>query len=525
MDSEEKVVGPVSTAPQGQAPEEDGKRALLPSLPLHFEARLRWLLMLLALPGLVAVVLLLARLRWPLWASASILVALLLVLASIFFAIVERIVRPLQTLSNVVAALREDDYSFRARCVRPGDALGDLAVEIQQLADRLQQRRHAELETSALLSRVVETMDLPVFAFDANSMLRLTNLAAARMLGQPEESMLHQTAEQLGLTALLQQPEEDVVALQSGDLEKRWMVRRSRFYQGGTPHRLLLLSNVSGVLREEERSAWQRLVRVLAHEVNNSLTPIKSIAGSLRKRAGQAFPAEDALGADLQRGLAIMEERAGSLNRFLQAYGQLAKLPAPTKQPTPLAPLVERVCHLETRISVRMVPGPDITVLMDPAQIEQVLINLLRNAVDAALEATQQSAPSQQHTLLPQKRAPQQPGTTHQQALAQQPGTAQQQQVVLPEQGPSPSAWVGITWELGPGHVCLRIEDNGPGLSNSADLFVPFYTTKPGGSGIGLALARQITEMHGGALTLRNCDDHPGCIAELRIPSGSMQHA
>ncbi|MGC9293584.1 MAG: sensor histidine kinase, partial [Acidobacteriaceae bacterium] len=320
---------------------------------------MRWLLMLLALPGLVAVVLLLLRLRWPLWATASILVALLLLLVSIFFAIVERIVRPLQTLSNVVAALRDDDYSFRARCVRPGDALGDLAVEVHLLADRLQQRRHVELETSALLARVVETMDLPVFAFDVNSTLRLTNPAAARMLGQPAETMLHQSAEQLGLTALLQQPEEDVVVLQSGDRETRWMVRRSRFYQGGTPHRLLLLSDVSGVLREEERSAWQRLVRVLAHEVNNSLTPIKSIAGSLRKRAGQAFPAGGALANDFERGLAIMEERAGSLNRFLQAYGQLAKLPSPVRQPTPLAALVGRACHLETRISVEMVPGPD----------------------------------------------------------------------------------------------------------------------------------------------------------------------
>ncbi len=504
MDSEGKSEGPISPSAPNEAPEQDCKRAPWQPLPLRFETRLRWLLILLALPSLVAVVLLLLRLQWPLWATASILLTLLLVLAGIFFAIVERIVRPLQTLSNVVAALREDDYSFRARCVRPGDALGDLAAEIQQLADRLQQRRHAELETSALLARVVETMDLPVFAFDVNSMLRLTNPAAARMLGQPKGSMLHQTAEQLGLAALLQQPEEDVVTLQRDDSETRWMVRRSRFYQGGMPHRLLLLSNVSGVLREEERRAWQRLVRVLAHEVNNSLTPIKSIAGSLRKRTGQAFSAPGALGADLQRGLAIMEERAGSLNRFLQAYGQLAKLPAPATRPAPLAPLVERVCYLETRIPVSMIPGPDITLLMDPTQIEQALINLLRNAVDAALEEAQQQALSQRQA-------------------SQQSRIAQPQPVTPPRNEPAWSAWVGVTWELEPGHVCLRITDNGPGLSNPTDIFVPFYTTKPGGSGIGLALARQITEMHGGTLTLHNCTDHPGCIAELRIPTRSTQ--
>jgi nitrogen fixation/metabolism regulation signal transduction histidine kinase len=502
MVSEEKVAGPMSTPPQKRPLEEERKRVQLPPLPLRFEARLRWLLLLLALPGLVAVVLLLVRLRWPLWASASILAALLLALASIFFAIVERIVRPLQTLSNVVAALREDDYSFRARCVRPADALGDLAVEIHLLADSLQQRHHVELETSALLARVVETMDLPVFAFDVGSVLRLTNPAAVRMLGRAKETLLHQSAEQLGLAALLQQPEEDVVVLQNGDRQTRWMVRRSRFYQGGMPHRLLLLSDVSGVLREEERRAWQRLVRVLTHEVNNSLTPIKSIAGSLRKRASQGLPAECVLARDFERGLLIMEERAGSLNRFLQAYGQLAKLPSPTKQPTPLAALVERVCHLETRISVEMVAGPDITVLVDPAQIEQVLINLLRNAVDAAMEAEQQ-VPSQQQR------------PSQQQVLAQHPGTAQ-------HAGPAPSAWVGITWQLEPSYVYLRIEDNGPGLSNSSDLFVPFYTTKPGGSGIGLALARQITELHGGTLSLQNRVRPPGCIAELRLPIGSM---
>lgn len=445
----------------------------VPPARLRFEARLRWLLLALAFPGLLAAGFVLHATHWPLLVSGSIFAALLLFIVVVFFTIVDRIVRPLQVLSNVVAALREDDYSFRARHVRPGDALGDLADEINQLANRLQVRRHAELETSALLARVVETMDLPVFAFDGNSILRLTNPAAARMLGHSAEKMLQRSAEQLGLTALLQQPEEDLVVLHLGDRETRWMVRRSRFYQSGMPHRLLLLSDVSGVLREEERRAWQRLIRVLAHEVNNSLTPIKSIAGSLRKRTSLALPAGGAIATDFERGLTIVEERADSLNRFLQAYGQLAKLPSPIKQPTLLPPLLERARHLELRLPVELTVGPEVTVAVDVAQMEQVLINLIRNAVDAAIEVAQPAEP----------------------------------------------AWVGISWLQEAGFVSIRIEDNGPGLTNPANLFVPFYTTKSGGTGIGLILARQITDLHGGTLTLHNRKDLRGCLAELRLPT------
>ncbi|HEX4021869.1 MAG TPA: ATP-binding protein [Acidobacteriaceae bacterium] len=452
--------------------EDDSEFIASPPARLRFEVRLRWLLLLLALPGIVAVVILLMHFHLPALVSASILGVVLLLLATAFFAVLDRIVRPLQVLSNVVAALREDDYSFRARHVRSGDALGDLADEINQLADHLQIRRHAELEASALLARVVETMDLPVFAFDAQSVLRLTNPAAARMLGRTTEKMLHLSAEQLGLTALLQQPEEDLVILHLADRETRWMVRRSRFYQNGVPHRLLLLSDVSGVLRGEERRAWQRLIRVLAHEVNNSLTPIKSIAGSLRKRTSQALPVDGAMATDFERGLSIVEERAESLNRFLQAYGQLAKLPSPIKVPTPLAPLIERVRHLELRIPVELMPGPDVAAAVDVAQMEQVLINLIRNAVDAATEPTQRAEPP----------------------------------------------WVEISWQLEPGFVRIRIKDNGPGLTNPANLFVPFYTTKTGGSGIGLILARQIVDLHGGTLSLRNRKHGNGCHAELRLP-------
>ena len=457
---------------------------------LRFEVRLAGLLLLLALPALLLACFLLYSLHSPVLLWLVLVTALALLLYALAATVFRHVVRPLQTLSNVVAALRENEYSFRAREVGEGDALGDLAAQINELAGDLRARRHRETETFALLERVVETMDLPVFAFDSSSALQLINPAANRLLQQPAPSLLGRSAADLGLSEILSCPENSIASLAMQGREGRWMVRRSRFYQNGMPHTLLLLSDVSGVLREQERLAWQRLIRVLAHEVNNSLTPIKSIAGSLRARilrlqsaAGWDSEQVDERRSgglnpvDLEHGLAIIEERAESLNKFLQAYSQLAKLPPPIKSKFRVRPLLERVSHLETRLPVAVQDAEEIEIYADAAQLEQALINLVRNAVDAAL----------------------QPEMT----LATAPPEAPQ---------------VAVACRLDREHVWIRVEDNGPGLANPANLFIPFYTTKPGGTGIGLILALQIVEAHGGTLTLANRSDTHGCRAEIRMP-------
>jgi two-component system, NtrC family, nitrogen regulation sensor histidine kinase NtrY len=461
----------------------------------RFEIRLAWLLVFLVLPAIILAATL------YLWhpsvaVMVVVLVVLALLLAFIATAVFRNIVRPLQTLSNVVAALRENEYSLRARDVGAGDALGDLAAQINELASDLRIRRHRESETFALLERVVETMDLPVFAFDSATMLQLTNPAAVKLLQSPAESLLHNSADSLGLSELLQCAESSIVSLKIRGREGRWMVRRSKFYQSGMPHTLLLLSDVSGVLREQERQAWQRLIRVLAHEVNNSLAPIKSIAGSLRlpvQRLRGRETGADASSAreqpttvnpvDLEHGLSIIEERAESLNRFLQGYSQLAKLPPPVKSRFILAPILERVCHLETRIPVKLEASDQVPIEADAAQMEQALINLIRNAADAAISA----------------RMPQ----------------ADPRRTGEPVQG-SPRVIVSCAHHAGV--VRIRVEDNGSGLANPANLFIPFYTTKPGGTGIGLILALQIVEAHGGTLTLSNRANARGCCAEIRLP-------
>lgn len=476
-----------------------------------------------AVLGLAAAVLALLHISTgPLLVTLGIL---LIALVLIFATFIEDAIRPVQTLANVVAALREEDYSFRARNAGRDDSLGQLALEINALADTLQTQRVGALEAVALLRRVIAEMDAPVLAFDQESRLRLLNPAAERVFGLLPARDLGRSATDLKLQPLLDRPTETVLSADlplagASDKSPRWLIRRGSFRQRGVPHTLIVLSDVSAALREEERLAWRRLIRVIGHEISNSLTPIKSIAGSLRSRLlprsnGDESPPSAAsqdqspvwtvspgmLGRDLNRGLSVIENRADSLNRFVQAYRQLAQLPAPVLKHVPLVPLLERVVSLEIRLDVRVLAAPDVDLLADPDQIEQLLINLVRNAVEAAtlgMEETSSGAEEDAPSLFAaeSEAAP---------AVAVQ---------AAPQRMPQVTLRAVLDGEL----AAIQIEDNGPGLANPDNLFVPLYTTKKSGSGVGLALARQIVEAHGGAIILRNRADGPGCLAEVRIP-------
>jgi nitrogen fixation/metabolism regulation signal transduction histidine kinase len=448
--------------------------------PAPFERRIRVMCLFIAAPAFIVSAILL----WEANVSRSMMVtvlggvALLSLIASGL--LVEQIVRPLQTLANVVSSLRESDYSFRARGSRQQDALGELALEINEFADILQSQRLGEMEASALLRRVISSMDAPVLAFDPAHCLRLINPAAENIFDITEQRALGCTADDLKLAVLLDQPDGEIFVLPGKGNHVQWMVRRSTFRQGGIPHVLLVLSDVSIALREQERDAFQRLIRVIGHEINNSLTPIKSIAGSLGSRIHHhSLNLDENERFSLERGLNIIENRAESLNRFIQAYRQLAQLPQPALRSVSLHALMERAIALETRVQVQLHPGPDIVLQLDPDQIEQLIINLVRNAAEASLARFPESAPNG-----------------------------------IPHDSPE----VTLSWRVSPETVVILIEDNGIGLTNPSNLFVPFYTTKPGGSGIGLALARQICEAHGGVLQLANRADAQGCGAEIRLP-------
>ena len=381
-------------------------------------------------------------------------------------AVRERVVFPLQTLSNLLAALREGDFSVRGRAPRPDDALGEVMREVNTLSGTLREQRLGALEATTLLRIVMREIDVAIFAFDERQRLRLVNRAGERLLAAPAERLVGQYAADLRLAACLEgEPQGTFQAVFAGGAG-RWGMRRSRIRERGLPLDLLVITDLTQALSEQELQAWQRLVRVLGHELNNSLTPIKSIAGTLESLLGREPLPED-WRQDMRRGLGVINSRSDSLTRFIGAYARLAKLPRPQLQPLDVAALVERAVSFETRVPVSIVPGPPVTLPGDPDQIEQVLINLLRNAADAS-----------------------------------QPGVA-----------------VHVGWRRDGAMVEIWIKDEGPGLSTTANLFVPFFTTKPGGSGIGLVLSRQIAEGHGGALTLENRSDRSGCAACLRLPA------
>lgn len=381
-----------------------------------------------------------------------------------------QVIRPLQTLSNMVASIREEDFSFRVRGASREDSLADLIHELNSLADRMQQQKTSALEATALLKKVLMEIDVAVFTFDQQQQLRIVNRAGEQLMGRIAPRMLGLTSEEMGLASFLRTPSPQIVEMTFPGKHGRWAVSHTAFRENGVPHELLIISDMSRALRAEERQAWQRLIRVLGHELNNSLAPIKSIAGTLTSLTGRAgLPPE--MGQDVQKGLQVIENRVESLGRFMQAYTQLARMPAPTKTKVDVEVLVRRAASLETRLPVVVLNGPKTEIEADPDQLEQLLINLIRNAVDATLDL------SRDH-----------------------PGK------------------VAVGWRLGAYTLEIFIQDEGPGLLNSDNLFVPFFTTKHGGSGIGLILSRQIAEAHGGTLQLANRKDHTGAEAVLALP-------
>ena len=376
-------------------------------------------------------------------------------------------VRSLNLIANLLGALREGDYSIRGLSARSGSSMAMVMREVNDLGSTLQRQRTEAVESTALLTHVMEEIGVAVFAFDPTHQLLLVNKAGEELVGKPGEELIGAPASALGFDEYLGGEPRRLVDRSFGGRRGRYEVRRALFYREGRPHHLVVLADLSQALREQEQAAWQRIVRVLSHEINNSLTPIKSIAHSLRRIVDRA--PEFQRSGEVQQGLSLIEERSGALGRFLRSYAQLARLPKPNPRPVDVPGLVKRVVELEKRLPVAITPSPPVPLIADSDQLEQLLINVIRNAVDASLET---------------------------------------------------NGRVMVCWRRSGDWFELNVDDEGKGLSDTSNLFVPFFTTKPSGSGIGLALSRQIAEAHNGTMTLENRPGAPGCRATLRLRCG-----
>lgn len=418
-----------------------------------------------ALPGVATALALiwLSDLTAPVRISTTIaLVAVTVLLLKLMY---DRLTFPLRTLSNVIGALREDDFSLRLRGADDGSAFGELAAEANRLGESLRERRLESIESSALVRTVLSQLDAAIFLFDAQRRLQQMNRSAERLMKVDAREAAGLSASSLGLESFLDEQLEGAVELTFPGASGRWAIRRTTFRDKGRQHQLLAITDLSRALRDEELQAWQRLVRVLSHELNNSLASIQSTSRTLQQIVLSDDLPHD-WKSDAAHGFDIIASRAESLTRFTQSYARLARLPRPELAPVSVAAAVRRVAALAHAIPVRVTPGPDATVMADSDQLEQLLINLVQNAVDAALETRGD---------------------------------------------------VEITWRIDDRAVEISVLDDGPGLSATKNLFVPFFTTKPGGTGIGLVLSRQIAEAHNGTLTLQN-RERVGCEARLRLP-------
>lgn len=377
----------------------------------------------------------------------------------------KRLTTTLGTVFDLLLAIREGDYTMRGQ-VRPGlDPLQGLIADLNLLTDDLRSGRRKRTETSRFLGKTLVALHSAVFVVDDKGLLKFINPAARRLIGAERAAIVGRAVALLGLAAPLAAADGTILSHRFPATTGRWAVRRAVWYSEGREHTMVMLHDLSAALSKEERHAWQRLIRVLSHELNNSLAPIGSLAGSLSTLLDKRDCAT--LDEELRIGLEVIGRRAHSLTRFLSGYGRLARLPPLQRHPFRLDIALARLARLEQRKTVEIEGSSAVSVDGDEDQLSQAFINLMRNAVEATLET---------------------------------------------------GGSVRVDWRVEGDYVCVTIEDDGIGLPSSDGLFVPYFTTKPEGSGIGLTLTRLIVEAHAGTVDLTMRGGTRGAVATVRLP-------
>jgi len=372
-----------------------------------------------------------------------------------------------RALAGTVQSFRDGDYSFGLHWPR-NDEIGDLVAAHDELGDVLREQRLSLVQRELLLDTMVQNTPVAMLLVAGHGAIVFANLAARQLLNQGRRLEGHRLADVLAVSSVslreaLDRGGDGLFTVPHGapDAEDDiYHLARRSFSLNGRPHELLLLRHLTAELRRQEVQTWKKVIRVISHELNNSLAPIGSLArsGAELVRRGQAERLPEILGT--------IAERAGHLQGFIDGYARFAKLPAPRVEPTPLAAFVARLqAQAVFRIEGTV---PEEPAHFDPAQMEQALFNLVKNAHESG----------------------------------------------------SASDAVTLAVRRAAGSVVFEVGDRGTGMTETvmANALVPFYSTKRSGTGLGLALAREIAEAHGGRIAIANRDGG-GVAVSLILPA------
>ncbi|MEH6384834.1 MAG: ATP-binding protein [Colwellia sp.] len=388
-----------------------------------------------------------------------------------------RILFALRSISNALMSLAESDYSIRLGLCERGQILDEVVRSVNRLRDLLHAERTGAAETGALFARVVEKVDVALFAFDPNGNLCMVNERGLLLLNRSRKEVLDKSAQMLGLAACLASSDNKVLRLNLAGSASNWLIKKAQYREFGAPRELVIMSDLTAPLREKELEAWQRLVAVLRHEISNALAPIKSYSQTLGWTLRQT-ERHEGWEQDCIEGLAVIERQTTALNYMMQSYKNLNQLPTPVPHYFDLQLWLAEIVKQELRLPVQIFSGEPLELYGDRELLSQALVNIINNAIEASTNAQPPIISWQVLTR---------PGNNH-------------------------------TW------LTLDITDFGEGVANEDNLFVPFFTTKAKGSGIGLLVCRGIIEVHGGHFNLMNKAHGQGCIARIQLPLPLSAH-
>jgi len=405
------------------------------------------------------------------WSTLGLL--LVIIYACLVVALYRLVINPYYSLTSLTEALKMEDYSLRAKSPFNQGIVAKLYGELSTLSQSLQVNKSRYDQQMFLLYGLIEQLESPAIILDQHDKLQHANPAVSRLFSVPWQTLKQSSAQKLGLVkrnGFWHFDESSPL-----NIDSKWQIKQSEFKENNSNYQLLMLNNISHELQKNEQQAWQNIIRILNHEVRNSLTPISALSQNLLEMPNLS-PEQ------CQQAIKIIDNRSNNLLQFIDSYSDLAKLPPPNIQPFDLAELLQGITNLVQQVTVSL-PG-SIFINADKTQLEQVLLNLIKNAKEAQSSNKELSKKSSQSQNLNQNK--------NKNIEVQVFKTAQQ--------------------------VVIKVLDQGCGIANTANLFVPFYTTKTTGSGIGLALSRQIITNHKGELSLVNRTDRQGAIATISFP-------